>query len=180
MADVSMSHLKSVLHYDAQTGVFTYVKNRRHRKSGDVAGYVSEHSLHCGGGYRIIPLRHGVFRKEYAAHRLAWFYHYGKFPKNQVDHINGVRDDNRIVNLREATCSQNCANRVAQSNNTSGMKGVSYHKAGAKWRADIQVDGKPLFLGLYKTTSAAESAYNLAAYLYFGEFSRASREPFSV
>lgn len=170
---LDVSHLRSILRYDPETGVFTYLVNRGNkRKAGDVAGFVSQRSRANGGGYRIVHIRNGVHRKEYAAHRLAWFYVHGVWPKNHIDHINGIRDDNRLANLREATRSQNMANRSAQSNNTSGLKGVSFHKAGRKWRGDLQVAGKPLFLGLYVTREAASAAYDLAAYLFFGEYSQ--------
>lgn len=175
MADVSTEHLKSVMKYDAVSGVFTYTENRgRQRKAGDVAGCISPKSYHHGGGYRIIAIRDGAFRKEYGAHRLAWFYVYGVWPKGQLDHINGKRDDNRIANLREATRSQNGANRAANSNNTSGLKGVSLHKATGKWRSDIYVEGKALFLGYHESLASAGAAYDLAAYMHFGEFARVS------
>lgn len=172
VADVSVDFLKSILKYDAETGVFAYVKSRGRHQVGDAAGFISSKSTHNGGGYRIIAIREGEARKEYAAHRLAWFFVFGVWPKNQLDHINMKRDDNRIVNLREATRSQNCANKNAQSNNSSGFKGVSFHKRSQRWRADLHVDGEPLFLGLHDSASSAVSAYELAAYLYFGEFSR--------
>ena len=175
MAAVSLEHLKRVMKYDAETGVFTYNENRGPwRKAGETAGRLCPKSLHNGGGYRLIAIREGAQCSEYGAHRLAWFYVYGSWPNGALDHINGNRDDNRIANLREATTSQNGANRGAQSNNTSGLKGVSFHKASGKWRGDICAEGKTLFLGLHKTREAAAAAYDLAAYMFFGEFSQAA------
>jgi len=95
----------------------------------------------------------------------------GEWPEHQVDHRNRVRDDNRWDNLRKATRVQNLGNREKYANNTSGLKGVSLHKATNKWRSDIQVDNESLFLGLHRTQYGAATAYALAAYLYHGEFS---------
>jgi hypothetical protein len=92
-------------------------------------------------------------------------------PPDQIDHINGERDDNRIANLRPATRTQNMANRGKYANNTSEIKGVSMHKRSGRWRADIQVAKKFMFLGLFDTKEAAATAYELASYLHHGEFS---------
>lgn len=169
---LDVDRLRKILRYDAETGVFTYLVRRgRVRKAGDIAGFISRRSRDNGGGYRIVHFD----GRDYGAHRLAWFYVHGKWPTHHIDHRNNERDDNRISNLREATRSQNCANKGAQSNNTSGLKGVSFHKGGRKWRADIKVAGETLFLGLYKRKEAACAAYDLAAYMYFGEFARLSK-----
>lgn len=173
MDDVDINAVKSLLKYEAETGLFTYVKDRgRQRKAGDVAGRVTKQSNCSGGGYRFITIRANGVRHEIHAHRLAWFYVHEVWPADQLDHINGNRDDNRLANLREATASQNGANRGAQRNNTSSVKGVSFHKASGKWRADLQVNKVALSLGLYETRAAAAAAYELAEYMYCGEFSR--------
>ena len=169
MAEIKLNRLKEIMKYDPDTGVFIYLVNRgRQRKAGDTVGFVSQKSFHNGGGYRIIA----VDEREYAAHRLAWFYHYGTWPDEFIDHINGLRDDNRISNLRIATRSQNMANRSKQSNNTSGLKGVSFNKRARKWVSCIQKEGKYIYLGLHETKERAYSVYCRAAKEMFGEFAR--------
>lgn len=90
----------------------------------------------------------------------------------QVDHINLNKSDNRKLNLRLATNAENQRNSGLQSNNTSGLKGVSYYKPRNKYRARIKVDGKDMHLGYYLSVIEAAKAYNQAAIQYFGEFAR--------
>jgi hypothetical protein len=82
--------------------------------------------------------------------------HYGVWPTQLIDHINGDRADNRIVNLRQTTQSENMRNRRKSTNNTSGYVGV--YKVGAKWRARISVDSKNMNLGIYDTIEQAVQA----------------------
>lgn len=117
--------------------------------------------------------KQGRILGEYAsAHRVAWAMHYGSCPDGEVDHINMVRDDNRIVNLRLATPSNNRMNRGSQKNNTSGYKGVFWQKLRGKWMAQIQIDGRAIFLGRYDSKEDAHAAYCEAANKYHGEFAR--------
>lgn len=80
--------------------------------------------------------------KSIQLHRLAWFFCNGTWPTEQVDHINGVRTDNRISNLREATVAENQWNAKARSDNTSGIKGVSWDKQKGRWHARVKKNGK--------------------------------------
>jgi hypothetical protein len=97
--DVSALHKRvhELLSYEPRFGYFFWKINRGSSKAGDVAGSV------CPDGYRLIK----VDGKSYKAHRLAWLMTHGEWPAEQIDHINGVRTDNRIVNLREASKKQN-------------------------------------------------------------------------
>jgi hypothetical protein len=108
------------------------------------------------------------------AHRLAWILTHGVEPEGDIDHINLNRADNRAVNLRQCTRSQNKANTVAPVTNSSGAKGVNWFAKAGKWRARIKVNGKEHHLGLFAEKSDAMAAYAKAAALHFGQFARAA------
>lgn len=108
------------------------------------------------------------------AHRVIWVIAQGCWPSADVDHINSDRSDNRIVNLREATRSENNCNRPISSANTSGLKGVTFHAKSRKWRAQIKKHGKNHFLGCFETPQAAHAAYSNAAPVIHGDFARAA------
>jgi hypothetical protein len=139
--------------YNPETGLFKWridVNNKVH--AGDIAGVKRGNGyIHIGFGYRL-----------YSAHRLAWEYAHGEIPEGmQIDHINGIRDDNRIENLRLATPTVNRQNlRKALSNSSSGFLGVSPSRG--KWRSRIKVSGKFIHLGVYNTPEEAHEAYLVA------------------
>lgn len=142
--------LKSRLQYDTETGLFTRIKGVPGNKGsvGNIAGAVGIQ------GYVEINFR-GLKKK---AHRLAWLYMTGEWPKHDIDHINGDRADNRWCNLREADDSMNAQNqRKPNARNTSGYLGAS--KCGNRWKAQIQADGKVRHIGLYATALEAHEAY---------------------
>lgn len=146
----------SKLRFDPETGEI------RHMASGSVAGTIS-----ASKGYRNIGMNYRIYR----AHRLMWFFVYGEWPGG-IDHINGDKLDNRISNLRKASHRQNQCNRSRQSNNTSGFKGVSFHKGNNKWVARIGENGKRILLGYFDDRAEASAAYAAAAPRYHGEFAR--------
>ena len=148
-----MSCISDEVSYDPNSGKFFWIKPKNGRKVGAEAGSVNT------TGYRIIC----VNRKRYLAHRLAWFLHYGEWPRSDLDHMNGVKDDNRIDNLRECSKSQNQMNRKA--------KGYSYHKASKKWQARIGHGNKETYLGWFDSESDAKQAYEDAKMEYHKEFS---------
>lgn len=92
------------------------------------------------------------------AHRLAWLYVNGSFPKNEIDHINRIRSDNRIANLRPASNLENAQNRSRSSNNTSGRSDVTWNKKTKKWRARLTVGYKRMHLGYFESLDDAFSA----------------------
>jgi len=94
----------------------------------------------------------------YRAHRLAWLYVHGKWPENEIDHINGVRSDNRISNLRDATTAENRQNHAIRRDNTSTVPGVDWHKSVQKWRVRIRVPGKRITVGFFKNLEDAAAA----------------------
>lgn len=156
--------LKRILRYSKTTGRFVWrVKYSRKVVKGSVAGGLDV------AGYVVI----GIDGRTYYGHRLAWFYVTGGWP-SQIDHKNGDRADNRWRNLRIATHQQNILNGKLAKHNTSGRKGVSWHKAAGKWSAQIVLDGRKRHLGLYETTEAAHASYMAAAKAAQPEFARAS------
>lgn len=150
--ELTQAELKRLLHYDPETGVFTWrVRMSDRIRAGQVAGCLSTQ------GQNILVRVHG---KLYQAHRLAWLYVHGRFPPEGLDHINGVRNDNRITNLRLADQSENLQNRrKPPSNNTSGFLGVGFHKRSNRWRAYIKINYKYLHLGTFSCPKKAHQAY---------------------
>lgn len=98
--------------------------------------------------------------------------HYMSWPQDQIDHINMIRDDNRIENLREATASENKFNQMPQRNNSHGSKGVAWDALKQRWVARIMVHGKRMKIGRYRTREEAARAYAGAAEKLAGEFAR--------
>lgn len=110
--------------------------------------------------------------RKYKSYVLAHRWIVGADRGDEVDHINGDKLDNRRVNLRLVTHSQNICNRPTQSNNTSGYRGVYWHRKLEKWGAQIKVDGRQNYLGVHLTLEDAARAYDAAACRFFGEFAR--------
>lgn len=147
-----------------EDGQLIWRKYRAHNaRAGDVAGYLKNH------GYLYV----GVDDKRFLAHRVVFVWHHGYLPPD-VDHINGVRLDNRIENLRAASRGENLQNSKKSTRNTSGFKGVSWCKRKLKWRANICENYKQISLGYFDTPEAAHEAYKAAALKHFGEFARAA------
>lgn len=148
--DVSLEFLKANLQYDPDTGIF-YWKTTRHnsRKVGEIAGWK------CARGYIHIE----IHNKAYKAHRIAWFMHYGIDCTTCIDHENGIKSDNRIINLRLGNQSFNNENRkVAHKNNKSGYLGVSLTLNG-KFQARINVSKKCVHIGTFTSGAEAHIAY---------------------
>lgn len=120
--------------------------------SGKVAGSLRK------DGYREVQVRGWSF----SAHRLAWYMVKGKWPDNQIDHINGIRDDNRLTNLRDCTASANARNVGLRGCNSSGHKGVRFNKQMRRWKAYIWLEGKQVHLGFHADKQSAIEARVLA------------------
>lgn len=150
MSKIDSTRLKHFLTYDEEYGQFYWRQDVGRRvKAGDVAG-----CLHHKG-YVVIVIE----KRQYQAHRLAWLYVNGSHPKAQIDHINGVRSDNRITNLREASQAENCQN-LKKSRGTSGFLGVTIDSVrGNRWKASIKLNGENIHLGWFKTPEQAHESY---------------------
>ena len=161
---LSRDVLRSVLSYEPHTGLFRW--KWRPGKAGNSVAVGSVAGALNKWGYRRIK----VNGRLYMAHRLAWFYTHGEWPYPEIDHINLNKDDNRIVNLRKATSSDNSHNSGKRTNNTTGLKGVV--RRGERWLSQISALGRRLHLGMFKTPEEAHAAYCAAADKYYGEFAR--------
>lgn len=145
---LTAERLREVLDYDAETGLFTRKEPRNRWKAGQVAGGETCH------GYTGIKIDNRV----YLAHRLAWLYVFGEWPSKGLDHLNGSRRDNRLVNLREATHAENAQNRRgARRGSAVDFIGVSRYRG--VFRAQIKTDGKNKHIGYFGTPEAAHEAY---------------------
>ena len=162
MADIlTQERVREVLEYDPETGICRWLVTLSHRAmAGSVAGSITPK------GYRAIY----IDRRNCLLHRIIWLYVFGTAPK-QIDHKNGIRCDNRLSNLREATSSQNGGNQRRPRNNTSGFKGV--HLAGDRWRARIVINRRSISLGMFATPDEAHTAYMNAAVTAWNNFARA-------
>lgn len=149
---LTQARLKELLRYDPETGVFTWRATKSRRKAGAVAGSIQF-------GY----VRISIHRKIYSAHRLAWLYVYGKWPDKEIDHINRVKNDNRLCNLRDTTREINNQNASLRKDSPFGVRGVTKHFASSKYRARIQAGKKIVYLGQFDTIEEAQSAYAAAA-----------------
>lgn len=151
---------KELLDYDPETGLFRWRERRSGPgKKGWFAGCKSS-TGHC---------QIKVDGRTLKAHRIAYYIIYGELPPG-IDHINEIKTDNRIANLRSATRSQNKANISRVCTNTSGVRGVSWHEQSQKWRAQIKVDGKVQYLGLFDCIHKGAQARRDAELEYYGEF----------
>ena len=144
---------KELFSYSPETGELRWaIKASRKVIPGNIAGCITHY------GYRQVR----VDGKFYKAHRIIWLMQTGQWPKDEIDHINGQRDDNRLANLREATSGENKQNLAKRSDNTSGHTGVLFEKRCKKWYSLVHVEGKAHCTGYYDTSEQAAAAYAAA------------------
>lgn len=144
---------RGLLSYNPEDGLLTW---RVNRKGGVRAGAVAGCAMPTG------YIKVGLNGREYLAHRLAWLITHGEWPEAEIDHANGDRADNRLVNLRPATRSENSQNLGARANNSSGFAGVTWNKARRKWQAQITTRGRHKVVGTFDTPGQAGAAYQEA------------------
>lgn len=160
---MNRQRLMELFYYDPVVGVFI---RRRSLSGGAKIGDIP--TTRQRDGYIVFTID-GV---QYLAHRLAVLYMTGRMPPDDVDHGDLNKANNAWKNLRPANRTLNNANKTVQSNNTLGVKGVTMHNGGPKFRADISIAGKKRYLGCFKTAEEASAAYASAANAAFGPYAR--------
>lgn len=159
---LTAARVREVISYNPKTGTFRWLSTGTGRIQDSVGWMMQGYHWICIDGQSC------------AAHRLAWLYMTGEWPAVEIDHANGDRADNRFVNLREATNSDNAKNRKCRSDNKSGLKGVCFRKdkKDRPWHARIVIEGRRRSLGFYSTAEEAHEVYCAAAWLHYGQFAR--------
>lgn len=145
---VTYERVRKLLNYNPITGVFVWNVRRGGRVAGSEAGCLKPN------GYINIA----VDGRAYGAHRLAWLWTHGYLSEHEIDHINRVRSDNRLVNLREVSHQCNVRNSSIRSDNSSGIQGVTYNKSDRRWHSRIDVNGVRIHIGCYKNKIEAAVA----------------------
>ena len=156
MKMINQKILHKRLDYNKNTGIFTYKENVNQMKIGDIAGSVHPQ------GYIVIYVK----GKPYKAHRLVWLHIHGNLPTGQIDHINGVKGDNRLSNLRDVSVSDNQKNAKKRHDNSSGVTGVKWSNKRRRWEAQISSEGIRYHLGSFMSFSNAVDARKNAEILY--------------
>jgi hypothetical protein len=155
------SRMLDNINYDSKTGVFTWDKNSKRTTAGKECGCIDK------DGYIIIKFEN----KSYRSARLAWFIHYGYWPKDQIDHKNRNKKDNRICNLRECTRSQNSANIKNSKKISKTKRGVFYCNRDKMFIVNITKEGKKEYSEYFKTEQEARDAYKRKHVELHGKFS---------
>lgn len=147
--DLTPERVRERLNYDPETGLIRWRVSPNWRvNAGDLTGLPDK------DGYLLVT----VDRKKRKAHRLAWAIYYGVWPSGEIDHINNVKSDNRIVNLRDVSASINMQNIMnPTSRNKSGVLGVVAQ--GIKFKSTITSEGRTKHIGTFKTSREAHEAY---------------------
>lgn len=160
---ITQEQLKKLVKYDRLTGYFYARVDLRGVDKGERLGTFDRST-----GYALI----GLGGEQYFSHQLAWLYVKGVWPSKYMDHKDRDKINNAFKNLREATGTQNNANRVVRKDSKSGLKGVRFLARQQKWEAYIGVESKFTSLGYFSTAEDAGRAYDKAAIRCYGEYAR--------
>lgn len=174
--EIDVELLRKLVRYEPNTGKLFW----RERNAADVeyktkvgtfnARYAGKEITKKTLGYIATSVFVNGIAVPLRGHRMAWAIHTGAWPVGTVDHINGIKDDNRFENLRVASNAENCRNKGLIRTNTSGHKGVSYQPHNGKWRAQIKANYKSYYLGMFPTVEEAVAAYEDAAKVMHKDF----------
>ncbi len=154
--DITYDTVNDLLRYDPESGDLFWRANRAKMKAGSVAGGIG------GKGYWHVSINN----KSYLAHRIIWLIYYGRWPEDQLDHINHNKLDNRIKNLRSVMGYENNRNTTIRKDNKSGVIGVFWHSTQKVWESNIGVDGQLKYLGIYDNIFDAVCARKSAEIKY--------------
>jgi hypothetical protein len=161
LTEITQERLHYLFNYDPETGLFTNLVTRSSRtQKGMVAGYSRK------DGHILIKIK----GKNYLLHRLAYVWMMGSFPVEEIDHRDGDPSNNRWDNIRPATKSENQHNKASYKNSKTGVKGVS--PCGSGYQAQIRINWKNIYLGIFPTIEEAKAVYDKAAIELHGEFAR--------
>lgn len=160
MAELSYAQVSALLKYDSDTGRLFWLERPAEffsaavRSGGAEAAAKTWNTKYAGSeAFTAIDGRgyhYGhIFKMPFRLHRVGWLLHYGFWPKDQIDHINGIRTDNRIGNLRDVTCAENHKNHRVRSDSRSGVPGVGWCNRKMKWRARIMEAGRETHVGYF-------------------------------
>lgn len=144
-------NIKKRFKYDPITGLLTWSTNRYSNLVGKEVGTVNF------WGYRVVSVKLSSGWRRFAAHRIAWILTHKEWPKDQIDHINGVKTDNRIINLREVTNRENQHNTI--KHRSGKTLGAIYNKSNKNWLSMININKNKIYLGRYKNAELANKAY---------------------
>lgn len=156
---IAQQRLKELFTYNEGGFLLNKVRRSQRSKIGEIAGYINT------PGYRKIQ----IDGKLYSASRLIWLYHNGYLPEF-LDHIDNIRANDKIDNLRPCTINQNNFNRSMNSNNKSGFKGVCWHKPSRLWHASIKINKELRYLGLFWDKEVAAQIVMIERVNNHGEF----------
>ena len=167
MQGLSLGDAYRLFDYSPHDGIFTRKVSRGRWLAGQRIGTVD------GKGYLHVNVNEKFIR----LHRLAWFMFFGWPPEQAIDHRNNNKVDNRIANLRVATCHQNAGNIRPPRHNTSGLKGVYWNKAIDRWQVQIKIHGRQTGIGTCDDIRVGAAWYNYAARAHFGHFAKLNDIP---
>lgn len=160
--DPPIDLVRKYFRYDPETGsLIRLIDAGLRARAGTEAGWIDNK------GYKRVSLEY----RKHQVHRLAWALHYGEFPAQMIDHVNGDRADNRIENLRPANCSQNGANMLPRPSKT-GVRGV--RENGPGYCVSIVCKGTRHYLGQYRSIEDAKQVAEAAYKKFFGDYAPVS------
>lgn len=169
MAKLTQQVMRTLLEYNQETGILVW-RTRQQQWFKSVANCTAWNKQNAGHIAFTNPLSGylsgRIFNRPYLAHRVIWLWMVGRWPDQEIDHINRVRNDNRWFNLREVTRAENARNLSTRADNSSGAHGVMWDARRGRWRAYINIDYRQMYLGRFRTREEALTARQTAERSY--------------